>query len=348
MAARRLLFVAVLGVTLLAAAAIVAVLLLTDSAPDEHSADPALQRPASAAPGPELPQPTDAGPLSAVPPPPPKSTVIPSGPNVIIARVVDDETGEPVTAFSVKRVPHDGRPAPPRLAETPGRPQPMSAPGGVFHLESEKGRWDVVVQAAGYLPGELVDVAIPRPDTRPLELRLSHGPSITGLVYDDDKLGVQDAPVFLTVQKLALPGPPPAVTVTRTDSNGRYRFSALPAGVYTVSVLEPKSLDHVVDIVLDRGTAEVPIYMSARHQVVAQVKDIGGQPVDGAVVELRAPGAVATESTNAAGQARLRFLKPGRYEVRVSREGFAELKETIDLTGASGELVFWYTLRPAP
>lgn len=348
MAARRLIFIAVIGVTLLAAAAIVGVLLLSGSTPDETSGDPALRRPTGSAPGPELPQPPDEAPRSASPAAPKPPGVVPTGPNVIIARVVDDETGTPVLAFTVKRVPHDGRPALPRLAETPGRPQPMHTPGGVFHLESEKGRWDVVVQAAGYLPGELTDVAVPRPDGRPLELRLSHGPSITGMVYDDDKLGVQEVPVYLSVQKLALPGPPPAVSVAHTDSNGRYRFSPLPAGVYTVAVLEPNGPDHVVDIVLDRGTAEVPIYMSPRHQVVAQVQDAAGQPVAGAVVELRAPGSVATESTNAAGQARLRFLKPGRYDVRISREGYADLSTTADLVGGSGEVVFWYTLRAPP
>jgi hypothetical protein len=348
MAARRLLLVAVLGATLLVGAAIVGFLVLASPPEDETSNDPALRRPAFTAGAPELPRPADADPLGAAPAPPPAATVIPTGPNVIIARVVDDETGAPVLAFSVKRVPHDGRPAAPRLAETPGRPQPMRAPGGVFHLESEKGRWDVVVLAAGYLPGELYDVAVPRPDSKPLELRLSHGPSITGIVYDDEKMGVQDVAVFLKVQKLAMPGPGPAVSLVRTDSEGRYRFSPLPAGVYTVAVVEPDSLDRVVDIVLDRGTAEVPVYVSPRHQVVIQVNGSGGQPLAGAQVELRAPGAVASEQTNGAGQARLRFLKAGRYAVRVSGEGHADLNETIDLVGASGEVVFWYTLRAAP
>jgi len=103
-----------------------------------------------------------------------------------------------------------------------------------------------------------------------------------------------------------------------------------------------------VDIALDHGTAEVPIYLSPRHQVVAQVQDAGGKPLAGAQVELRAPGTVATESTNAAGQARLRFLKPGHYDVRISREGCADLRDTIDLAGGSGEVIFWYTLRAAP
>jgi hypothetical protein len=245
-------------------------------------------------------------------------------------------------------VPHDGRPAFPRLSETPGRPEPTRAPAGVFHLESTKGRWDVVVQAAGYLPGELSDVIIPRPDTKPLELRLSHGPSITGLAFDDNNLGVADIPMFLKVQKLAGDDPPPASSIARTDSTGRFRFSPLPAGVYTVSALEPGGLDHTVDIALERGTAEIQVYVAPRHQLTAAVRDTDGRPVADAEVELRSVDAIASERTNAAGQARLRFLKPGHYDVKVSHEGYAELRDTLDLVGPSGEIVRWFTVLAAP
>jgi hypothetical protein len=346
MAARRLLLFAVLGAVLLAAVAIVAVLALGGS--DDDTGAPLQRLPAAGSAPPELPQPEDTGPVTAAPAPPRQPGVIPTGPNVIIARVVDDESGAPVPAFTIKSVPHDGRPALPRLAETPGRPQPTSNPAGIFHLESGKGRWDVVVQAAGYQPGELSDIVVPRPDGKPLELRLSHGPSITGLVYDDQNLGVPDVPVFLSVTKLAGADKPPTVTLARSDAAGRFRFSPLPPGVYAVSVLEPDSADRVTGVALDRGTVEVPLHVSPRHQVVASVRDAEGRPLADAQVELRAAGSIATETSNAAGQARLRFLKPGRYDVRVTHEGFEDLNATLELLGPSGEVVQWYTLRAAP
>jgi len=224
----------------------------------------------------------------------------------------------------------------------------VHAVAGIFRLERSKGRWDVVVQAATYLPGELLDVEIPRPDARPLELRLSHGPSITGLVYDANNMGVPDVPVFLHVQRLALDGPAPKNAIARTDATGRFRFSPLPAGLYGLSVLEPDSTDTVNDIALDHGTAEVSLYLAPRHQVLAAVHDAWGRPVRGAHVELRGTDSMDSEATNDAGQAQLRYLKPGHYDVKVTREGYVELADAVELDGRSSDLVRWYTLQEAP
>jgi hypothetical protein len=345
------LVVAVLGITCLLVAALVGVLTLGETAPLEPPSDARLiGRTDARAPDVQLPDAVEAPlPQSAAAPATLRLPATPAaGPNIIIGRVLDDETGAPVTAFSIKAVKHDGRPPQPRLAEEPEKPQPVHAVAGIFRLERSKGRWDVVVQAAGYQPGELLDVVIPRPDAHPLELRLSHGPSITGLVYDDSNLGVADVPVFLHVQRLAMDGPPPRNAVARTDAAGRFRFSPLPAGLYGLTVLEPNSDDKVIDIALDHGTAEVAVYVAPRHQVVAAVRDAWGRPVQDAQVEARGPDSMASEITNASGQAQLRFLKPGHYEVKVTRDGYVEQADAVDLDGRSGEVVRWYTLLEAP
>ena len=349
MVVRRLLVLAVLGAALLLVAALVGVLALSGSPSEPASTGPTLVRHPEPPPRPELPAPVAEQPAPAAPLVPPHIPGVPPvGPNVIVARVLDDETGAPISQFTVKAVPHDGRPALPRLGDTPGRPEPVHAVAGIFRLERGKGRWDVVVQAAGYLPAELTDVVLPRPNVTPLELRVSHGPSITGLVFDDNNLGVKDVPVFLAVEKQATSDPPPAVTLARTDDEGRFRFSPLPPGTYTVTALEPNGDDRMNSIALDRGTTEISLYVAPRHQVVAAVRDADGRPVRDAEVELRSTAGIATERTNAAGQAQLRFVKAGSYEVHITREGYADLHDTLELKGPSGEEVHWYTLQDAP
>ena len=61
--------------------------------------------------------------------------------------------------------------------------------------------------------------------------------------------------------------------------------------------------------------------------------------------ELRGPGVIASEATNAAGQARLRFLMPGSYELKIIHAEYATLVEPIEVQGRSGEIVRWFTLR---
>jgi Carboxypeptidase regulatory-like domain len=350
MSQHRSLVFAVLGITFLLVAALVGVLTLGGSPPLEPDSGARLITPGQAPP-PEVALPDEIqGPsaLEAAPAPLRVTAAPVVGPNIIIGKVLDEETGAPITAFTVKPMEHDGNPPIARLFTAPGNPQPVRTVAGIFRLESKKGRWDVVVQAAGYLPAALVDVEIPRPDARPLEVKLSHGPSITGLVYDDSGIGVPDVPVFLHVQRLVLDGPHPKNSLQRTDASGRFRFSPLPAGLYAVSVLEPDSTDRVGDIALDHGTAEVSVYVSPRHQVMAAVRDAWGRPVRGASVELRGLDAMAAENTNAAGQAQLRYLKPGKYEVKVTRDGYVELTESLDLDGRSSDQVRWFTLQEAP
>jgi hypothetical protein len=344
---QRSLVFAGLVATLALVAALVGVLALSQPEPEADGAPAALVGPRAtpAAPA-RLPEPPLAA-AEAQPKRPaesPRVTAAIAGPNVIAARVLDDETGHPVTAFSVKAVPHGDTPAIGRLSEEPGKPQPVKAVSGIVRIECRPGTWDVVVQAAGYLPGELTAVAVPRPDARPLELRLSHGPSLTGTLVDDAGQAIPDAPVFLHVQRLDGPDKPPRNALATTDHAGRFRFSPLPQGLYAVSAIEPDGRDRVGDLPVGRGTTDTTLVMAPRNQLLAAVRDAWGRPVRDAQVELRGDDVLASEATNAAGQARLRFLQPGRYAVRVTREGYADLEEPLALEGASGELVRWFTL----
>lgn len=345
----RTLQFALLAATLLLVAGLGLVLTLDGASPaeDDPTGELISRRPGGARPA-ELPTAALDAPLPAapaVPAPLRPETMPPPGPDVLGARVLDDETGAPVPAFSVKAVPHDGTPPLPRLASAPENPQPVRTPSGVFRLHKPPGRWDVVVQAPGYLPGELLDVALPRPDLALLELRLARGPCIAGVVRDDSGLPVADAPLFLEILRLEQPGPPPRTAMARSDEVGRFRFGPLPPGLYSICALEPGSADRTPNVPVSRGTTAIEVWIAPRNQFVAAVSDAWGRPLAGAVVELRGPGVVASEATNDAGQARLRFLKPGRYDLSITHPGHAPLAEPLELQGRSGEIVRWYTLR---
>jgi hypothetical protein len=203
----------------------------------------------------------------------------------------------------------------------------------------------VIVRAAGYLPGVLPDVTMPATSLKAIPLPLSHGPSITGIVYDDTRSPVVDVPVFLHVTRLFSDAAPPKVTVARTGSDGRFRFSPLTAGDYGLSLLEPDNqADRLLSVIVSQGTTDVSMYLAPRHQVVIAVQDNRGRPVSDANVELRSSGRLATSRTLPSGHAVLRYLPDGEYAVSVRREGYEPLEESLQLQGGQGEQVRWYTL----
>ena len=306
-----------------------------------HGPAPAVNRQEAAAPEPDTLKATTAQPLEA--------PVVALGPNVIAVRVVDADTRKPITSYTVSVLPHDGTPPIPRATDRATRtevPTPVRSTTGIFKADRAKGTWDVVVQAADYLPAS-AEVPVPAMDAKPIEILLSHGPSLTGLVHDDDGLPVQDIPVFLSVERGG-EGLPRA-TVARTGSDGRFRFSPLPKGVYGVALLEPDNrVDRVGNLNVDEGTTDIAIYLTPRHNLVINVKDRDGRPVTGAQVSLTGGPSAASARTEASGQARLRHMSDGVYTVSISGEGFENLEDEVVLEGGSGEMLRWFTLQPAP
>lgn len=336
--------------------ALVAVLYLALRPPLDGEGSPVAQLPDQATPigrG-ELPAPLpteaviepDRLPLPEAPP------VELLGPNAIVGRVVDDATGQPVTSFQVDALPWEPNPPLERLAtahDRPERSKPFKSAAGIFRIERTPGRWDVIVQAPGYLPAVLADVVVPRANAEPTEIRLDHGPSLTGLVSDSDGRPAPDVQVFLHVTQQFTEAAPPDIALTTTDTLGRFRFSPLPPGEYEVTLLESDNpVDRLGGLRVETGTVDVSLPLQPRHQVVISVSDEGNRPIQDAQVELSGNGVSASERTLASGQAVLRHLVDGDYELTIERESYEPLRDHLRLEGGSGNTVHWFRLTRPP
>ncbi len=282
----------------------------------------------------------------------PEEPVVPLGASMILVRVLDAETRAPVTAFQADVLPHDGTPALARATDPLARSQnstPVRNPGGLFKVEQSAGTWDLVVRAPGFRPGVIEGLAVPPADNQPAVLLLSHGPSLAGLVVDDEGQPVTDVAVFLAVESLAGDGRPPETTVCRTDGFGRFRFSPLAPGLYGLALLDPGNRDDCLGgLVVGEGATDVTLRLAARHNIVVAVQDPAGRPVPGADVELRGPAGLASARTLDSGQAHLRYLSDGTYELSVTVAGFQRQQQDVVLSGGQGEQVRWITLQPDP
>ncbi|MHC5212241.1 MAG: carboxypeptidase-like regulatory domain-containing protein [Planctomycetota bacterium] len=351
----RLITYLILGVSALLVAALVGVLYLQLQAPEDEDGPPApIARLADASrDAPALPVPapaTSRGPggsgTRSLQPPAPERL----GPDLIIGRVVDARSGEPVTNFRVDVLAAGpGSPLERLLAahDRGERSRPFQTRSGVFRLDRKAGSWDIVVRAPGFLPAEIRDLVVPLEDAQPVLIEMDPGPTLTGLVYDVDGVPVPDVPVFLHVTRLEDGGKPPGQTVTSTAWDGRFRFSALSAGTYAVSVLEPENeIDRYGGILVQGGTVDISIPLTPRHHLVVCVKDGYGRPVREAGVELRRDdgNGFASGNTLPSGQVTLRHLTSGDYTLHVTRDGYADAEQSLRLSGGSGQMVRWITL----
>jgi len=346
----------VLIISALLVLALVAVLYLAVRPPLDPGAAPGAARlpPRAAAPDDDaLPPVAAEAPTAEQPLPPPAAPPVERlGPNAVVGRVVDDETGQPVAAFNVDALPWDPSPPLERLASAHDRPErsrPFRSDAGIFRLERAPGRWDLIIRAPGYLPAVLGDVHVPPADGTPAEIRLSHGPSLAGFVSDSAGRPAPDVPVFLHVTRQFSEGPPPETALARTDGQGRFRFSPLPPGEYAISLLEPDNdVDRLAGLRVEAGTVEVSLPLQPRHQIVICVADEANRPIQDAVVELSGNGTTASDRTSSAGQAVLRYLADGDYELSIERDRYQPLSDRVQLTGGSGESVRWFRLAALP
>jgi len=175
---------------------------------------------------------------------------IPTGPNVLLGRVADARTDQPVAGVVVTLTGYfdpSGKPLVP--AET-GRAQGASAPRSVitnadgyfFFRNLPAAKYSVVADAFGYVssswPLKLIDVNNgDRPV--PVQLYVTKFAAISGTVLDDHGEPLAGVPV-LAMQRVVLGGgivfrtTSPGAT---TDDRGIYRIARLPPGNYIVGVV---------------------------------------------------------------------------------------------------------------
>jgi hypothetical protein len=270
----------------------------------------------------------------------------PRGPEHIAVRVFDVDRGKPVVAFQVTVLPAGSVPPVERLGEAP--PEPFHLKGGIATLKRPPGTYDVVVQAPGYLPGELSGVVVPASLGRPHDVPLSRGAGIAGMVLGPDGLARPGLDVFLELVRLADPlATPPRATLTKSGADGGFSFSPLPDGEYAVTALEMGNTDDRISGIRVYGSpTKVVIHLLPRHLVTLKVEDLRGRPVGGAMVEVSGGGSIQTATSNPAGLVVIDNVTDGTYAVRVLSDGYRELQQEIELSGGTGQHLHWLRLEP--
>lgn len=270
------------------------------------------------------------------------------GPPAILGRVVDRATGQAVPSFQVHVIPH--APGSPLERLDDSVPKPFHRLPGVFEVPAAAGRWDVVVRAPGYLPAVAQDIELPALDYKAREFLVDRGDGLTGTVRDRTGHALANIPVFLRIDALDdARDERPQLTTAHTGLDGRFAFTPLPPGDYSVTLLRPDNAEDRTSglrVTAGRGTTDVTLYITPRHQVQVIVHDTLGRRVPGARVEVRGEQHFASDSTNAEGMIIAEHVPDGAYTVRVTHRGFADGETTFELLGGAGHSVQWVRLTP--
>lgn len=140
------------------------------------------------------------------------------------------------------------------------------------------------------------------------------------------------APESLPDIKVALEGNNQRYEIV-TDSEGRYEFKRIPAGIYRLRAELPAYLSYAEQTVKlsGRECALVDIHANRRALITGRVVDVNGKPVDSVPVSLVPADAtleqILSETlwmytvTNRDGSYRFTQLEPGRYLLVINRTG---------------------------
>jgi hypothetical protein len=132
------------------------------------------------------------------------------------------------------------------------------------------------------------------------------------------------------------------VRTNRTDDDGSYRFTLLPAGAYHISVLRIGYTEHAADFTLRRDTtirvAMLPAAVRLSEFLVyaettAVYGAVGAYPDFDAVrgARIQIIGAHREAKTDSVGRFFVALPNPGKYLVRVVADGFADQIFTAEI-----------------
>jgi hypothetical protein len=199
----------------------------------------------------------------------------------------------------------------------------------------------VALAAGGGVAAAIVGAqqAPPR-DVRALVVSGTAG--IAGVVVHDDGKGTPVRNALVTIRRSGLED----IRTTSTDEAGRYTFSSLPAGTYTVVASKgayilteygsprPGLPGYPIAVSEGESYAARPIALVRGGVIAGRVTDLSGRPIIGASVEATqffalngerrnraGAGSAARAPTNVHGEYRIFGLLPGEYLVLVPTTG---------------------------
>ena len=260
----------------------------------------------------------------------------------ITGKVLDAQSGQPVTDFQVSYGADRGAPGGMRVAmwsalsgaSGAGQPVGVHSDDGSFTLEDVgAGTWSVLVTADGYQPAHTAGVTVEEGATRDgVEVRLSKGVALKGRVLDATSgAAVANATVSLASTG-GRPGPPgPLADATSndvtTDPAGQFELDGIAAGKQTLHVSHPDYTDATQTVDVKNEGASVEVRMVPGSAIGGVVISDSSQPVASATVTLSQEGGAGfgflagggqASVTDSAGLFRFDHLGSGRYSLSAS------------------------------
>lgn len=157
------------------------------------------------------------------------------GLGAVSGRVVDAKTGAPISDFQIACTEQGSE----EYAESGGRLHAVSNALGAFHIENAPApAAGIVVEAPGYARRILPFVAVNHGETTSdITIELAHGVSIHGAVLTPENEPLSDASIVLGIVTDRRPDRIRAVEAARTDDEGRFELSNVPATERRISVV---------------------------------------------------------------------------------------------------------------
>lgn len=228
---------------------------------------------------------------------------------IVEGRVVDD-AGVPLSGVEVYMAYVDEGPIIERTLTTNST--------GLFTTRVPRGLYMVVAEKEGYYMPPIGAVFINESNPFVLEIVLERRTILTGVIKDDKGNPVSGVEVKLQRSTGE------TITPVTTDASGFFRVQGLPLGTYQITLSkewhETKQFNKSIQSHPHAELTESEGRLERRFRVQGRVTDIRGSYVSGAVVEFNGPSKVSV-STDSSGNYRLDNMRPGNYQITVSKDG---------------------------
>lgn len=260
-----------------------------------------------------------------------------------VSGVVLDEDESPVPGASVMLT---------KSTIGPGGRAFFSGMGGSGETDSE-GRfvienvrpdtWTLGAGGRGFLSTTRPAVEVPRgEDVEDLELTLSRGARLAGLVLEPDGSPAGDASVSIADREEGGVGAWMSFggRAARTDAEGRFVLEGLDMGDQSVRASHADYPSLTRDVEIGEGSNSITLTFDAGLSVSGRVVDRGGAPVAGANAYLRPAGSgwrAGRAETGPDGSFVIEGMKPGEYEASASASGYSSPEETQRVTLVEGQ-----------